>query len=42
MPYIMSECISRSGKHQHDCLCNNEDPECDNIAKCILCGESVF
>ncbi len=37
-----SECKSRLDKHLHDCLCNDEDLECDNIPVCILCGDDVF
>ena len=39
---VSLECISRSGEHQHDCLCNDKDPECDNIPTCRLCGEIVW
>lgn len=36
------DCPSRCGAHQHDCLSRDEDPECDNIPKCILCGSKVY
>jgi hypothetical protein len=36
------DCASHSGIHWHDCLCDNQDPECDDIPICILCGDNVF
>lgn len=36
------QCKSISEKHHHDCLCNDEDPHCDSIPKCRLCGDDVF
>ena len=39
---LTTECNSRSGKHFHDCLCQDQDPECDAIPKCRLCGDDVF
>ena len=38
----MDMCTSLSDTHHHDCLCNDTDPECDNIPQCRLCGDDVF
>ena len=32
--HIMERCY-------HDCPCENQDPECDNIPRCIFCKELV-
>ena len=36
------DCPSRCGMHQHDCLCRDQDRNCDNIPICILCGSNVW
>ena len=33
-------CPSHGGLHEIDCLCQNQEPECDSMANCIRCGET--